>query len=351
MAFHIVFSREIDLDAINRKADAGENPHHVMGLVARELGAAVHWPKDEKPTLLDRLRAKLLGPGPDIWAFARRLDRMLAPGDVVYCQGEDLGLPIAAASGGRGRARIVSMFHNIDRPRGRLGVRLLNLRKRMDIFFAVGKLQADYLRRALGLGEDRVRWIDDNTDTGFFSPGARTPERVRPLIMSVGLEQRDYRTLAAASADLDLDVRISGFSRDATAIARAFPETMPANMERRFYEWPELRQLYRDADIVVVSIAENDYGAGIQVVMEGLASGRPVIASRTRGLADFLDTVPVIQFEPGDVDALRAAIVATLADPDEAARRGAQGRAVALARLDQRHYAAALVGAMRELAG
>ena len=52
------------------------------------------------------------------------------------------------------------------------------------------------------------------------------------MIVSVGLEQRDYRTLAAATADMDVDVKISGFSEDAEVLQRSFPDVLPANMSR-----------------------------------------------------------------------------------------------------------------------
>ena len=82
----------------------------------------------------------------------------------------------------------------------------------MDLFLACSQRQVDFLREHLGLPSDRVRLVWDHTDTRFFSPGParRGP---RPVIASVGLEQRDYRTLAAATHDLDVDVRISGSSQ------------------------------------------------------------------------------------------------------------------------------------------
>ncbi|MEM5838768.1 hypothetical protein AAHH59_10735, partial [Pediococcus acidilactici] len=59
--------------------------------------------------------------------------------------------------------------------------------------------------------------LPDQTDTIFFRPSPASLDKPRPVIASVGLEKRDYRTLAAATSDLDVDVKISGFSRDASA--------------------------------------------------------------------------------------------------------------------------------------
>lgn len=347
MANYIIFSRKIDLSEAKLGADRGENPRQVMGLVADALDACLHWPDGERVTLFDKGLAKIFGSSPELWALAKRMQRELKRGDVVYCMGEDVGIPIAARCGGTGKIKVAAMFHNIDRPRARLAFKLLGLRSRFDLCFAIAKPQADFLLHKAGLAADAVHVIDDNTDTDFFSPGPVTPDKLRPLVISVGLEQRDYRTLAAATEDLDIDVRISGFSRDASALAKAFPAKLPANMDQRFYEWPKLLQLYRDADVVVVTMAPNIYAAGVQGVMEGMAVARPVIASRTEGMASYLATVPVTTFESGDAKELRSLILAALDNPEQ----GQKGRAVAVARHAQGLYVDAITQGMRKLAG
>ena len=118
---------------------------------------------------------------------------------------------------------------------------------------------------------------------------------------------------------MNLDVKISGFSRDVRALAKTFPKVMPDNMTRRFYEWQELRQLYRDADIVVISMFQSVDSAGITTLMEAMACGRPVIVTRTIGLSDYLQTPgTVTTVEPEDVTGLKAAIVNLLEHPHQA---------------------------------
>jgi glycosyltransferase involved in cell wall biosynthesis len=63
-------------------------------------------------------------------------------------------------------------------------------------------------------------------------------------------------------------------------------------------------------------------------VLEAMAAGRPVVASRTGGVPELV--VPEetgLLVAPGDPDALAAAIVRVLSDPDAAARMGAAGAA------------------------
>jgi glycosyltransferase involved in cell wall biosynthesis len=144
------------------------------------------------------------------------------------------------------------------------------------------------------------------------------------VIASVGLERRDYVTLATAVKDLDVDVRVDAWSPNARKMAQTFPSELPANMSYRTSTSTELVQLYRDADIVVVSMFPNKY-AGLTTLVEALACGRPVVASRTIGLADYLIPDEITTVDPLNPDAMRAAIVRLLENPEDAqaqARRG-----------------------------
>jgi len=200
------------------------------------------------------------------------------------------------------------------------------------------------------VADDRLLPLSDQTDLRFFAPGP--PHHVpRPVLMSVGLEQRDYRTLADATADMDVDVRISGFSADARAIANAFPETMPANMTRGFFEWPDLLALYRTASVVVVSLAPNSYAAGIQVLLEAIACARPVVVTRTEGLAEYLDRPDLVTTTPPhDAAAMRAAIGAKLADPAAAQAQADAARAHYAPRIDSDAHVDAIAERLRAMA-
>ncbi|MDB5894514.1 MAG: glycosyl transferase group 1, partial [Rhodoferax sp.] len=201
------------------------------------------------------------------------------------------------------------------------------------------------------LRNERVLFIWDQTDTQFFSPGPASPDKVRPVVMSVGMERRDYGALASATGDMEIDVRIIGFSADTRVLASAYPLEKPANMSRRFYSWVELQQLYRDADIVVVSLHPNRYAAGVQGLMEGLASGRPVIVTATEGLAGYLHTSKAMRLvPPGDALRMREAIADLLARPEERQRMGTEALALAHERHRCEQYVATLASALRGLA-
>jgi glycosyltransferase involved in cell wall biosynthesis len=81
--------------------------------------------------------------------------------------------------------------------------------------------------------------------------------------------------------------------------------------------------LYRRASVVAVAVRPTIKASGSTVVLEGMASGRPVVATANPGLAEFvIDGVTGILVRPGDVDAMAKAIADLLADPERAAEMG-----------------------------
>src|SRR6059058_6080853 len=158
----------------------------------------------------------------------------------------------------------------------------------------------------------------------FFRPFEAPPEP--DLICSAGQLLRDYPTLVEAVRGLPLRLRIAAGS---PWIAKELkPDApLPENVQWRRYSRFELRELYRRSAICIVPIQENDYQTGISTILEMMAMGKCVIATRTRGQTDTLvDGVNGIYVPPGDVPALRAAILRTLERPEETARIGAAAR-------------------------
>ncbi|NMG09603.1 glycosyltransferase family 4 protein [Brasilonema sp. UFV-L1] len=341
--YHIVLHHSIDLEKITQEAENNKRPGHVMWRLKQRLNASIHTPEGYQGSFVDKLLSKIAG-SPEHWAMARALSSRLESDDIVFCNSESGGIQLATLCGlKRNRPKIAVFFHNIDRPRGRLALKLFNLANKIDLFLACSKHQVTFLRDYLNLPASRVQFVWEQTDLKFFAPEpAREPtkqKKSRPMIASVGLEQRDYRTLAQATANLDVDVKISGFSNDALVQKRSFPEKLPDNMSQRFYEWPELVQLYRDADIIVVSIFESNCGAGIQALMEAMACRRPVIVTHTQGIDEYVaETNAVMMVKPEDVEGLRQAIIYLLNNPQEADAFAERGYRLALSRHDTEQY-------------
>ncbi|MBW4596542.1 MAG: glycosyltransferase family 4 protein [Brasilonema angustatum HA4187-MV1] len=350
--YHIVLHRPIDLEKIATEAENNKCPRHVMWSLKQRLNASIYTPEGYQDSFADKLLSKIAG-SPEHWAMARALSSRLESDDIVFCNSEVGGIQIATLCGAkRSRPKIAVFFHNIDRPRGRLALKLFNLASKIDLFLACSQRQVTFLRDYLNLPASRVHFVWEQTDLKFFAPKSASPKKSRPMIASVGLEQRDYRSLAAATANLDVDVKISGFSNDALLLKRAFPEELPRNMSRRFYEWPDLVQLYRDADIIVVSIFENGYAAGIQALMEAMACRRPVIVTRTQGLDQYIaETDAVIMVKPENVEDLKQAITYLLNNPQEADALAERGYRLALSRHDSDQYVNYITKELKQLEG
>ncbi len=327
MQYHIPLKNLVEIEHINRENQINHRPRSDIAMLGQRLGATFDKPESARVLLQDRLRSKISGDAAEYWAFARVLAAQLGRDDLIFCTGDDIGIPVATlCSAKQNRPKIAVHFHNINRPRGRIALKLFPVAKRIDLFIAHSRAQLNFLRSYLNLPESRVRFFWYPVDYNFFTPGSPSPNKTRPIIASVGLEKRDYRLLAAATEKLDVDVKVAGFSQFNFKAARNFPKTMPANMSNRFYELSELVQLYRDADVVAVCLVQNHFSAGVTTLLEAMACKRPIVATRTEGLADYLsDTDAIITVEPGDIIGLQQAILHLLNNPEEAEGRAQRG--------------------------
>ncbi len=105
------------------------------------------------------------------------------------------------------------------------------------------------------------------------------------------------------------------------------------------------RELAEASVVVLPSLWPEPFGL---VGIEAFAAGRPVIASATGGVGDWLeDGVNGLSVKPGDVDALARALGELLADPARQQAMGAAGREMAAARFSRERHVAALLDAYR----
>jgi glycosyltransferase involved in cell wall biosynthesis len=332
LAFHIVLPRRVSLSEQSKLAAEDQSPRHALGLIAEQLNATVHQPVAGSASF--SIKAAVLAPR-EMWSLAESVSESTRADDTVFCPSEAGGLQLAATYNRTAKRPKLALFsHNLDRPRAKFALKFWRLDRTIDLFIACSSYQIDFLKRYLRLSNDRVHFIWDHTDDQFFTPGPIIKKK-RPLIISVGLEQRDYFTLAAATCNLDADVKISGFSQDArTGI---FPTPLPTNMERRFYSWPELRQLYWDADLVVVSCRENKYAAGVQSLMEASACAKPIVVTTTTGLKGYINEA-MVAVSPGDADQMQNAIRGILADPLASKTRASHAYATSRERFSMDRY-------------
>lgn len=348
MTRRIVTSTRFDLAFFRERKAKDEGPVHVVDLLAERLGATVHQPGEATPSRADRIAATIVGT-PEHWALAREVLQQSAPGDLIYATGSDAGLPIALLNiAMRRRAKVAVYFVAPTRPRPRALSQLISRIPGpfMAVTGTIEKVAA--LSDSIGERVHDVHLADEQTDTDFFSPASTTEPRTAPLIVSCGLEQRDYVTLVDAVADLDADVKICAASpnfTDKTTVA--MPQSMPDRAEMRLFEFPELRELYQQADVTVISLLPNDYSAGLTVMLEALACASPVVMTETSGLAErFIADDLVIGVPPKDAPAMRQAIQAVLGDPAAANERTNEARRRVLETHTSAVYVDALAAAL-----
>ncbi|MBW4484796.1 MAG: glycosyltransferase [Tildeniella torsiva UHER 1998/13D] len=324
--FHILTSTKFDFDHFVTRAALEQGPRHTIWQLKERLNAQVHQPDFDDDSLvngLDKLLSKLIG-RPHHWALARQVLAQTTSDDVIYCCGEDSGLPLALlASFKKDCPRLVVNVMCPERSRPKLLLKWFQLHRSINAFTVNTALKVQTLRDMLNLSEDGVTCLAEQTDKQFFYPAPGTIEKHRPLIASAGLEQRDYITLAKATHQLDLDVKVCAVSPNATSKTQCrIPEPPPQNMEMRYFDWVELRDLYRSADIAVISLIDNTYAAGLTVLMEAMACRRPVIITKTVGLAtEMAEKGLVWGVQPDSPEELKAAIVHVLGHPEEATAR------------------------------
>jgi colanic acid/amylovoran biosynthesis glycosyltransferase len=147
------------------------------------------------------------------------------------------------------------------------------------------------------------------------SPGA--PEEP-PHVLYVGRLSPEKGVLELVEACRGLPLEVVGDGPLRERVRGAIGFVPPGELGRR----------YERAAVVVAPSRREGYGV---VVREAMAWGRPVVASRVGGLADAVeDGVTGLLVPPCDVEALRAALVRLLADPELRVRLGAAARARAV---------------------
>jgi glycosyltransferase involved in cell wall biosynthesis len=252
------------------------------------------------------------------------LDRLDAH-DAVLSDGEHVGIPLALAMRALRRdvPQLMVGHHLTTRAKPQL-LRLLGDHGQHRILVHSRHQQA-IAERDLGIPPSRLEFLPYCADEAFWRPQTASED---PLIVSAGLEHRDYRTLALACGDLSERVFVAAGSLHSPRAHCTLPSELPGNFCTGFLEHRALRDLYARAKVVVVPLLPSDFQGGVTTLLEGMAMGKAVVVSATDGLGDIVrDGETGVLVPPGDAGELRAAVTRLLADPGERGRLGANARA------------------------
>jgi FkbM family methyltransferase len=291
--------------------------------------------------VLVRVTRRLCGPQ---WAIA--LAAFLARNRyrAMIATGEDVGLRLAILSRLTGsRIRMVVVCHNITGRRSKLALKWLRAGDTVALFHCLTSSQARILNESYSIPEDRIRIVHWHVDHRFFRPSPGRPAHP-PRICSAGIAARDYATLVDAARGLEAELKIAADSPWFLEALNVTPGSGEQEPEiRSVGSYDSLRDLYASSRFVVVPLLDVDRAAGLSVILEAMAMGKAVIATRTRAPDDLIiDGRNGFHVKPGDSSELRAHMQFLLDHPDEADRMGSEGRQMVEERFTIESYVAQL---------
>lgn len=246
----------------------------------------------------------------------------------IFTNGENVGIPLALLlKGARRRPSHVTIGHRLSAGKKRLFFTRLKAHRQMDAVFVYARTQRDFAVDQLGVEEKRVRLIAFHADAQFYRERGDLPGPT-DQICAAGLEWRDYPTLIEAVSTMpDLAVKLAAASPWSKHADETSRRTLPANVVARRYDYAELRALYAESLFVVVPLYENDFQAGVTTMLEAMAMGKAVVATRTTGQTDVItDGENGLYVAPGDVAGWRAAITRLRSDAPLRERLGRNAR-------------------------
>jgi glycosyltransferase involved in cell wall biosynthesis len=326
-----------DVDAVlSRLSREDASPRQDFVELAHVLDATILSVSDVKRSknYFVKLLHKVLGPAPALaWLGASR------KGSYYFTTAENAGLFLSIFLRMRPQVVHIMIGHHLSAGKKRRLLKLARMFDRVTATICYNTAQVEFAKTYFKAPAERVHCIDFQVDEAFFTPAARENPRPRS-ILSVGRELRDYPTLLAALEETDVAATIIASSPWSSRKDETQGRNVPENVVlRQGLTSEELREAYRDAELVVVPLQDVDSPAGITSILEAQAVGRPVLVSATPGTAGMVEpgstafTVPC-----GDAAALKSAMLRLLDTPDETKKIALAGRAAVLAGKTLDHF-------------
>ena len=247
--------------------------------------------------------------------------------DAVVSLSERVGIPLACLLDRRIRHMVI-FHHGMSRYKLRM-IRVLKLQRRWNLIAAISRAEAEGMRVALGLDDQRVVALHTPVDVDFYRPSQPSTGR-EAFIQRLGLSHRDYPTLIRAMRRLPhIPCHLRVGSIWVQQRGRHEREALPPNVTLQPFVHPSvLRRSYEESRFIIVPIkASTQWSAGCTSVQAAQAMGKPVIATRRPGLSEYLvDGETGILVEPGDDRGMAEAIDMLWNDPQRVVRMGRNAR-------------------------
>lgn len=311
-------------DALKAQIAAGREPRLDVFELAHALDATVidfgDVERSRSPVIKAAARSMGLSAAVALLGFFQR-----SRYDAFFTTGEDIGLPLAALlRPTRARCSHTMIAHTLYPLKKRAFFSLARVAGRIDRVLVYSTSEERHAIEKLGIPPEHVERLYYQADQKFFHPDQRPTEP--DLICAAGQLLRDYDCLIAAVRDLPIRVQIAAGSPWIDSTLK--PDTpLPEHVTWGKLSRYELREMYARSALAVVPIKQNKYQTGIATILEMMAMGKCVIATKTEGQTDtIVDGVTGVYVPPGDPLALKRAISDLLANPDRTREIGRAAR-------------------------
>jgi L-malate glycosyltransferase len=241
------------------------------------------------------------------------------------------GLPAAALAGVDVRIGNRRELATADKSKTQLTAQQLAYRA-AHVVVANSHAAADQLRRE-GLGSGRIAIIPNGLDPSLYNLyGVRSDRReIRRLIMVANLRlEKGHDTLLAAVPAIaqvqpDLEVMLVGDGPLRPALAEAILNRGLRGRVTLLGERSDVPALLDSSDVFVLPSTSEAFP---NAVLEAMASGLPVIATRVGGIPELIESGRTgVLVAPRDPAALAQAVVDVIRHPERACAMGAAARA------------------------
>lgn len=186
------------------------------------------------------------------------------------------------------------------------------------------------LTGSCGVPEARLTTILNGVDTEYFRPPA-APAAGPPKVLSVArmVPEKDHDTLLAAfqrtaQAHPEAELLLVGEGARRAAVRDLARQLLPEDRVKLLPPREDLRPLLQQASFLVLS---SQTEALPNVVLEAMAVGLPVVATRVGGVPELVQSGRTGWLvNPGDAPGLATAMNRALADPEARQAMGQAGR-------------------------
>lgn len=255
---------------------------------------------------------------------------------VGYFSGEMLDMPVSVT---------IHAYELYNNPNTRLFRHVLD---RVDKVITISDHNKGVLEREYGVPPERVRVIRLFTDKGLDEEPVRSHSGPFTILMvSRFVEKKGHRTLFEAVARLrDLDIRLQVVGSGPLDLKSTVIGMGMQDKVEFLGKVPDdvLKELYRACDVFCLPSETTESGdkEGIPVVlMEAMAYGKPVIATRHAGIPEIVEEILI---DESDDEALAESIKSLMNDRELGARLGENNR-----RIIREKYSSENVDALLEI--